>query len=126
MSVYLDSTSVISAVIKTDQTEFIRDNLSKDPVWFSSAITLIETMGILGIIEGDSDQFEEVQAGILRFWSSVSIIPVDQQIINHASSFSATLFVNASTAIHLASIQRMPDPKKVLSSDSRILAHAGH
>jgi predicted nucleic acid-binding protein len=122
VNVYLDSTSLLD--FATMGSSWRHAELLKLPATkiFSSNLALAEIKAALTVADIDPHSVEELMTRVYRIWSTMHRIPIDDLCLRKASELTSQYFVSLTDAIHLASMKRVPNPRRFLTlNQSQVL-----
>lgn len=118
MTTLLDATALIALHIECSQRATVVDALNDDTEWAASALALTESLAAIHRITDDDAIRREIEDSIRHTWDFLHVVPVDQRILDEANIFTAQQPVGVSTAIHLATAQRLGNPLRFVTFDS--------
>jgi predicted nucleic acid-binding protein len=124
MTTLLDSTALVALHLDCSQRSTVVDALNADTEWVASALALTESLAAVHRITDDDVFRREIEDSIRHTWDFLHIVPVDQRILDDANVFTAQQPVGVSTAIHLATAQRLGNPLRFVTFDSTQIAVA--
>lgn len=117
MTTLLDATALLALHIDCSQRSTVVDALNNDTEWVASALALTESLAAIHRITDDDVMRRELEDSIRHTWDFLHIVPVDQRILDDANIFTAQQPVGVSTAIHLATAQRLGNPLRFITFD---------
>ncbi|MBU3718807.1 MAG: type II toxin-antitoxin system VapC family toxin [Actinobacteria bacterium] len=117
MTLYLDSSALVSAVIDGRNRAQVLDAMSCDPNWCASALTLTEALALIPRLTDESVIRRDLEDEMRLLWDRVAVIPVDQRCLDRAAQISLEQPVRIADAIHLASADRLPRPIAFITFD---------
>ena len=118
MTLYLDSSALVSAVIDGRNRAQVLDALSGDPDWCASAIALTEALALVPRLTDEPVLQRDVEDEMRLLWDRVAVVPVDQRCLDRAGQISREQPVRLADAIHLAAADRLPRPISFVTFDS--------
>ena len=124
MTTLLDSTALIALHVDCSQRATVVDALNADTEWVASALALTESLAAVHRITDDDVLRREIEDSIRHTWDFLHVVPIDQRILDDANIFTAQQPVGVSTAIHLATAQRLGNPLRFVTFDSTQIAVA--
>ena len=117
MTTLLDATALVALHIECSQRQTVVDAMNADTDWVASALSLTESLAAVHRITDDDVLRRELEDSIRHTWDFLHVVPVDQRILDDANVFTARQPVGVSTAIHLATAQRLGNPLKFVTFD---------
>jgi predicted nucleic acid-binding protein len=117
MTTLIDATALIALHIDCSQRATVVEALNADTVWVASALTLTESLAAIHRITDDEVLRRELEDSIRHTWDFLHVVPVDQRILDEANIFTSQQPVGVSTAIHLATAQRLGNPLRYVTFD---------
>lgn len=118
MTLYLDSSALISAVIDGRNRPNVLDALSADTDWCASALALTEALALVPRLTDESVLRRDVEDEVRLLWDRVAVVPVDQRCLDRATQIARDQPVRLADAIHLAAADRLPRPISFVTFDS--------
>ena len=118
MTLYLDSSALVSAVIDGRNRAQVLDALSGDADWCASALTLTEALALVPRLTDEPVLQRDVEDEMRLLWDRVAVVPVDQRCLDRAAQISREQPVRLADAIHLAAADRLPRPISFVTFDS--------
>jgi predicted nucleic acid-binding protein len=118
MTVFLDSSALVSAVIDGRNRQIVLDHLDSDSAWCASALALCEALALVPRLSDEDVLRDDIEDGIRRIWDRIAIVPVDQMCLDRAASIARDQPVHVADAIHLAAADRLPRPVRFVTFDS--------
>ena len=118
MTLYLDSSAFVSAVIDGRNRAQVLDALSGDADWCASALALAEALALVPRLTDEPVLQRDVEDEMRLLWDRVAVVPVDQRCLDRAAQISREQPVRLADAIHLAAADRLPRPLSFLTFDS--------
>jgi predicted nucleic acid-binding protein len=117
MTTLLDATALVALHVECSQRQTVVDALHADSDWVASALALTESLAATHRITDDASLRRELEDSIRHTWDFLYVVPVDQRILDEANFFTAQQPVGVSTAIHLATAQRLGNPLRFVTFD---------
>jgi uncharacterized protein len=117
MSTLLDATALVALHVDCSQRATVVDAMNADTEWVASALALTEALAATHRITDDTVLRRELEDSIRHTWDFLHVVPVDQRILDEANIFTAAQPVGVSTAIHLATAQRLGNPLRFITFD---------
>jgi len=118
MTLYLDSSALISAVIDGRNRALVLGALSADADWCASALALTEALALVPRLTNEPVLQRDVEDEMRLLWDRVAVVPVDQRCLDRAAQISREQPVRLADAIHLAAADRLPRPISFVTFDS--------
>jgi len=118
MTLYLDSSALISAVIDGRNRAQVLDALSGDGDWCASALALTESLALVPRLTDEPVLQRDVEDEVRLLWDRVAVVPVDQRCLDRAAQIVREQPVRLADAIHLAAADRLPRPISFVTFDS--------
>ena len=118
MTLYLDSSALISAVIDGRNRAQVLGALSADADWCASALALTEALALVPRLTDEPVLQRDVEDEMRLLWDRVAVVPVDQRCLDRAAQISREQPVRLADAIHLAAADRLPRPISFVTFDS--------
>jgi len=110
MTLYIDSSALVSSVIDGRNRPQALDALSSNRDWCSSALTLAEALAIAPRLTDELIVQRDIEDEIRLLWDRIAVVPVDQRCLDRAAQISREQPVRLADAIHLAAADRLPRP----------------
>jgi predicted nucleic acid-binding protein len=110
MTLYLDSSALVAVVIRSAARQEIVEALQADTNWFSSALTLSESLALVPRLTEEAALENELENSIRLLWDRIAIVPVDQTCLDCATKIMRKHPLKISSAVHLAAAIRLPRP----------------
>lgn len=117
MTTLLDATAIVALHIDCSQRATVVDALNADTAWVASALALTESLAAVHRITDDDVLRRELEDSIRHTWDFLHVVPIDQRILDDANIFTAQQPVGVSTAIQLATAQRLGNPLRFVTFD---------
>lgn len=118
MTLYLDSSALVAAVIEGRGRGVVLESLETDPDWCASALAFTEALALLPRLSDERVLQEDVEDALRLLWDRVAVVPVDQVCLDRAARIAREQPVRISDAIHLAAADRLPRPLRFVTFDS--------
>lgn len=118
MTLYLDSSALVSAVIEGRNRQPVLDALAADPDWCASAIALTEALALVPRLTDEPVLQRDVEDEMRLLWDRVAVVPVDQRCLDRAAQISREQPLRLADAVHLAAADRLPRPISFVTFDS--------
>jgi predicted nucleic acid-binding protein len=118
MTLYLDASALVSAVVDGPGRSVVLDALDRDSDWCASALALAEALALIPRLTDEAVLQNDIEDSLRLLWDRVAIVPVDQQCLDRAANIAREQPVHMSDAIHLAAADRLPRPLSFVTFDA--------
>jgi predicted nucleic acid-binding protein len=118
MTLYLDASALVSAVVDGPGRFVVLDALDRDSDWCASALALAEALTLIPRLTDEPVLQNGIEDSLRLLWDRVAIVPVDQQCLDRAANIAREQPVHMSDAIHLAAADRLPRPLSFVTFDA--------
>ena len=118
MTLYLDASALVSAVVDGPGRVVVLDALDRDADWCASALALAEALALIPRLTDEPVLQNDIEDSLRLLWDRVAIVPVDQQCLDRAATIAREQPVHMSDAIHLAAADRLPRPLSFVTFDA--------
>lgn len=118
MTLYLDASALVSAVVDGPGRGVVLDALDRDSDWCASALALAEALALIPRLTDEAVLQNDIEDSLRLLWDRVAIVPVDQQCLDRAANIAREQPVHMSDAIHLAAADRLPRPLSFVTFDA--------
>jgi predicted nucleic acid-binding protein len=118
MTLYLDASALVSAVVDGPGRVVVLDALDRDSDWCASALALAEALALIPRLTDEPVLQNDIEDSLRLLWDRVAIVPVDQQCLDRAANIAREQPVHMSDAIHLAAADRLPRPLSFVTFDA--------
>jgi predicted nucleic acid-binding protein len=118
MTLYLDSSALVAAVIEGRGRTVVLESLETDSDWCASALAFAEALALLPRLSDERVLQDDVEDALRLLWDRVAVVPVDQTCLDRAAQIAREQPVRISDAIHLAAADRLPRPLRFITFDS--------
>ncbi|MFN5605171.1 MAG: PIN domain-containing protein [Actinomycetes bacterium] len=118
MTLYLDASALVSAVVDGPGRVVVLDALDRDSDWCASALALAEALALIPRLTDEAVLQNDIEDSLRLLWDRVAIVPVDQQCLDRAANIAREQPVHMSDAIHLAAADRLPRPLSFVTFDA--------
>jgi predicted nucleic acid-binding protein len=118
MTLYLDASALVSAVVDGPGRVVVLDALDRDSDWCASALALAEALALIPRLTDEAVLQNDIEDSLRLLWDRVAIVPVDQQCLDRAANIAREQPVHMSNAIHLAAADRLPRPLSFVTFDA--------
>ncbi|MGB3410816.1 MAG: type II toxin-antitoxin system VapC family toxin [Microthrixaceae bacterium] len=117
MTVFLDTTALLSRFLEGPAREVALEVMAGDGDWCASALALSESLMLVDRLGDDPHRTDELRRAIRDDWDRVHIVPVDQRCLDRAAELGRTQPIRTVDAIHLAAADRLPRPLRFVTFD---------
>jgi predicted nucleic acid-binding protein len=117
MTLYLDASALVATVVEGRNRAVTLDALDTDPDWFSSALTLTESLALVPRLTDEVVLQDDVEDQLRLLWDRIAVVPIDQRCLDRATHVLCEQPVRLSDAIHLAAADRLPRPTRFVTFD---------
>ena len=117
MTLYLDASALVAALVATPSRTRVLDTLDTDPVWCTSAVSLTEALAMVDRLLDESVLRSDLEDELRLIWDRLWVIPVDQRCLDRAAVLTREQPVRLADALHLAAADRLPRPVQFVTLD---------
>jgi uncharacterized protein len=117
MTVALDTSALLAVAIDGRQRAVVLDALGADSIWSASALALTEALPAIDRLTDEPVLRLDLEDSIRLMWDHVHVVPVDQRCLDRAAVLAREQPVRLTSAVHLASAERMPAPVRFVTFD---------
>ncbi len=117
MTLYLDASALVAALVATPSRTMVLDTLDTDPVWCTSAVSLTEALAMVDRLLDESVLRSDLEDELRLIWDRLWVIPVDQRCLDRAAVLAREQPVRLADALHLAAADRLPRPVQFVTLD---------
>lgn len=117
MTLYLDASALVAALVATPSRTMVLDTLDTDPVWCTSAVSLTEALAMVDRLLDESVLRSDLEDELRLIWDRLWVIPVDQRCLDRAAVLAREQPVRLADALHLAAADRLPRPLQFVTLD---------
>lgn len=117
MTVYLDTSALVSVAVDGLARSVVIDALDTDSDWCSSALSLGEAMAVITRLTDEEVLQNDLEDSVRLLWDRVAVVPVDQSCLDRAARIVHEQPVKIADAIHLAAADRLPRPVTYVTFD---------
>lgn len=117
MTLYLDASALVAALVATPSRTMVLDTLDADPVWCTSAVSLTEALAMVDRLLDESVLRGDLEDELRLIWDRLWVIPVDQRCLDRAAVLAREQPVRLADALHLAAADRLPRPLQFVTLD---------
>lgn len=118
MTVVLDASALLALHVSGAQREIVLDCLNSDTAWSACSLALSEAIAASARLTDEPVLARHLEDMIRHTWDFLHVVPVDQQLLDEATSLSQEQPVGISAALHLASASRLPTPIQFITFDA--------
>lgn len=118
MTVYLDSSALVSLHIEGVARSIVREALEQDTTWASCAVTLSESLASLTRLTDEPVLVRYLEDKVRHSWDFLHVVPVDQALLDDAAALCHQQPVGVSSALHLCAAMRLPAPVHFVTFDA--------
>ena len=118
MTIYLDSSALVAAVIEGRGRAVVLESLEADSDWCASALAFTEALALLPRLSDEPVLQDDMEDALRLLWDRVAVVPVDQLCLDRAAQIAREQPVRIGDAIHLAAADRLPRPLQFVTFDS--------
>lgn len=118
MTIYLDSSALVAAVIEGRGRSVVLESLEADTDWCASALAFAEALALLPRLSDEPVLQDDMEDSLRLLWDRVAVVPVDQLCLDRAAQIAREQPVRIGDAIHLAAADRLPRPLQFVTFDS--------
>ena len=118
MTLYLDSSALVAAVIEGRGRAVVLEALDHDPDWCVSALALAESLALIPRLTDEEVVQQDVEDGVRLLFDRCAVVPVDQLCLDRAAQVAREQPVRMGDAIHLAAADRLPRPVRFVTLDA--------
>ena len=117
MTIALDTSAVLAVAIDGRQRAVVLDALGTDSTWSASALALTEALPAIDRLTDEPVLRLDLEDAIRLMWDHLHVVPVDQRCLDRAAVLAREQPVRLTSAVHLASAERMPAPVRFVTFD---------
>jgi predicted nucleic acid-binding protein len=117
MTVALDTSALLAVAIDGRQRAVVLDALGADRTWSASALALTEALPAIDRLADEPVLRLDLEDAIRLMWDHLHVVPVDQRCLDRAAVLARQQPVRLTSAVHLASAERMPAPVRFVTFD---------
>lgn len=107
MTLYLDTSVLITAVVDGPRRQRALELMCADLLWCSSALTLAEAIALIPSLTDLEVIQRDIEDEVRLLWDRFAVVPVDQMCLDRAAQITATCRIRVSEAIHFAAAERV-------------------
>ena len=117
MTVFLDSSALLSVAIEGRGRQVVLDILESEVDWCASALAITEALALIPRLSDEKILQDDVEDAVRLLWDRIHIVPVDQMCLDRAAMIAREQPVHINDAIHLAAADRLPRPLQFVTFD---------
>ena len=117
MTLYLDSSALVAAVVECAGRQIVHSSLEEDPHWCASALALAESLALVPRLTDEEIFRSDIEDSIRLLWDRLAVVPVDQACLDRAAVIAREQPIRIGNAVHLAAAERLPRPLRFLTFD---------
>jgi len=117
MTVFLDSSALLSVAIEGRGRQVVLDILESESDWCASALAITEALALVPRLSDEKVLQDDVEDAVRLLWDRIHIVPVDQMCLDRAAMIAREQPVHINDAIHLAAADRLPRPLQFVTFD---------
>lgn len=110
MSIFLDSSALLSLHIDAPARSTVREALDGDRTWVACAIALGETCAAIARLTDEPVLRRHLEDMVRHTWDHLHVVPVDQALLDDAAALCGEQPVTMSASLHLSAARRLPQP----------------
>lgn len=118
MSVFLDSSALLSLHVDHSSRQVVLDALNSDTTWASSAHALGEAVSAASRLTDEPVLVRHLEDMIRHTWDFLHVVPIDQELLDNATALCQQQPVGFSTALHLSAAARLPGRTQFVTFDA--------
>ena len=117
MTLYLDTSAIVTRHLDVPGRRIAVDSLADDLDWCTSASSLAEALALIDRLTDEQVLRQDLEDLVRLDWDRFAIVPVDQLCLDRAAAFARAQPVRLVDAIHLAAADRLPRPVTFVTFD---------
>lgn len=118
MTVFLDSSALVSLHIDSAARQIVMDALNADTTWVSCSHALGEAISASSRLTDEAVLVRHFEDMIRHTWDFLHVVPLDQALLDQATSLCQQQPVGFSTALHLSAAARLPGRTRYVTFDA--------
>ncbi len=119
-----DSSALIKRYQREDHSDWVREQMSRDPEWCGSTLLATETAIAIARLIPDSESLGLADIRVSRDLEFFDLFPVDGEVLVGAVELGRAFGLRTLDAIHLSSFRSIPTEFRVMTFDGRLAAAA--
>lgn len=117
MTIFLDTSALVSSVIEGGARSVVLETLDTESSWCASSLALTEALALVPRLTDEDVLRNEIEDSIRLLWDRFTVVPIDQQCLDRAAAIARDQPMRVGNAIHLAAAERLPRPIRFLTFD---------
>ena len=117
VSVALDTSALLALAVEGPARAVVLAALDRDAVWSASALALTEALPAIDRLTDEDVLRDDLEDAVRLAWDHLHVVPVDQRVLDRAAALARDQPVRLTSAVHLASAERMPPPVRFVTLD---------
>lgn len=117
MTVVLDASALLALHLEGPARPVVESALERDGDWAACALALTEAEAAARRLTDEAVVAEEISEAVRRTWDFLHVVPVDRELLDHATALCLSQPVGVSAALHLAAADRLPRPVRFVTFD---------
>ena len=118
MTVALDTSALLALSIDGADRGTVLASLEHDTTWSASALALTEALPAIDRLSDEEIVRADLEDAVRLVWDHLYVVPIDQRCLDRAAAMARTQPVRLTDAIHLAALERMPEPRRFVTFDA--------
>jgi predicted nucleic acid-binding protein len=118
MTVVLDASALLALHVDGPQRDIVTEALQSDTTWVACAIALSEAIAAASRLTDEEVLSRHLEDMVRHTWDFLHVVPVDQGLLDEATSLCQSQPVGVSAALHLAAATRLPAPVHFVTFDA--------
>jgi predicted nucleic acid-binding protein len=119
MTLFLDSSALVSRHLDHPDRAVVLAACAADTDWCASAVAMVEAAAMVDRVTDDADERRALLRRLDDDWARLWVVPVDQACLDRASELLAAHPLRLVDALHLAAADRLPRPLTYATFDDR-------
>ena len=116
---FLDTSALIKRYVEEDGTTLVLRRMSEDLEWVVSAVARTEAEITLCRLGFDASVTAAATSRLSEDWAHCHVVPMDPACLARAAELGCRYDVRTLDALHLAAVDRLPQPLVMLTFDRR-------
>ena len=118
MTVVLDASALLALHIDGAQRDIVNEALETDTTWVACAIALGEAIAAASRLTDEPVLARHLEDMVRHTWDFLHVVPIDQSLLDEATSLCQQQPAGVSVALHLAAATRLPAPIRFVTFDA--------
>jgi predicted nucleic acid-binding protein len=118
VSVFLDATALLSLHVEGASRRVVLDALNDDTTWAACAHALGESIAAASRLSDEPVLVRHLEDMVRHTWDFLHVVPLDQALLDDATSLCQQQPVGFSTALHLTAATRLPGRTRFVTFDA--------